>query len=177
MPHMRLARAVLHLLNVALLAIVGLRALTVWDRLPDLVPMHFNYAGEANRWAPRDAGFAVLFAIPWLITALLYAMRAGLGYFAKRPELANLPPRLRGMSAEQLAPFFESVRDTLLLAVTAANLALGTALYGTLQVALHLAERMPGWTTPQTWVPVLGAAVVLGVGRMLVVSARIGRGG
>jgi hypothetical protein len=167
----------LHTLNATVLGCVGARAAMVWGRLPDQVPRHFDFAGEADRWAAKDAGFGVLFAIPLFLVALLYGLRAAMGCFARRPELANLPPRLRGRSAEELAPFFESVRDALLFSCTAVNLAVGSALWGTLQVALGLEQAMPGWTTPKTWLPVIVAALVLGLGRMLLAGARLGRGG
>jgi hypothetical protein len=167
----------LHALNATVIAIVGGRALMAWDKLPGRVPMHFNYEGQADRWADKDAGFAVLFAIPIFLVALLYGMRAAMGYFARRPELANLPPRLRELPADRLAPLFEAVRDALLLACTAVNLALGSALWGTLQVALGQEQAMPGWTAPRTWLPVIIASLVFGLGRLVVVSRRLGGAG
>ncbi|MGC4121165.1 MAG: hypothetical protein QM765_42630 [Myxococcales bacterium] len=80
------------------------------------------------------------------------------------------------MPAEQLAPFFESVRDALLLTCTAVNLAVGSALWGTLLVATGQEKAMPAWSTPGTWLPVIVVALVLGLGRMIAVSARLGRG-
>ena len=180
MPSMSAARPryltwALHAINATVVVGVSLRAAMVWDRLPDRVPMHFNYAGEVDRWAAKSAGFGILFVMPWLIAGLLYGLRAAMGAFARRPELVNLPPSLKGLPPERLAPFFEAVRDLLLWAATAACLTLGSLAYGTLQVALGRAKALEGWFTPQIWLGVLVAAVGLGLVRMMVVATRLGR--
>jgi len=173
----RLLRWGLHAVNATIVVGLSVRAALVWDRIPERVPMHFSFEGQVDRWAAKDAGFGVLFAIPWLIVGLVYAMRIALGYFARRPELANLPAQLKGLPAERVAPLFEAVSDLLLWAATAAALALGTALYGTLEVALGHAKGLEGWATPQIWLGVLVAAGGGGGGRIMVVTRRISREG
>ena len=165
---------VLHVVNVSVLVGLAVRCYTSWDRLPAMVPIHFNSDGVPNRWTEKGPEFGILFFIPWFVTLLLYGMRAGMGYFARRPELTNLPSQLRGLPPERVAPLFDAVRDLLLAAATAANLAVGGAVYGTLEVALGKRERMPSWTLKPGLV-LLAAVVILGGVRLLWVTSRITR--
>lgn len=42
-----------------------------WDRLPDLIPNHFNFAGEADGYTPKLYG---VFALPLILFVSHYAM-------------------------------------------------------------------------------------------------------
>jgi hypothetical protein len=173
-PQFRPLVFVLHVVNASVLVGLAVRCYTSWDRLPAMVPMHFDFDGVPNRWAEKGPEFGILFFIPWFVTLLLYGMRAGMGYFARRPELANLPSQLRGLPPEKVAPLFDAVRDLLLAAATAANLAVGAAVYGSLEVALGKCQRMPFWTF-KPWLVVLAVVVIGGSIRLLWVSSRIKR--
>jgi hypothetical protein len=173
-PQPRPLAFVLHAVNATLLVGLALSAYRSWDRLPARVPIHFDFDGVPNRWTEKGPEFAILFAVPWLVSLLLYGMRAGMRTFARHPELGNLPPKLRGLPPERVAPLFEAVRDLLLAAATAANLAVGMAAYGTLQVALGKCERMPAWTL-KPWLVLLAAVVIGGSIRLWWVTGRISR--
>lgn len=161
-----------HLLNATVLLGVTAAAVRSWDQVPGRVPMHFNFEGEVDRWAAKGPEFAVLFALPWLMSGLLYALWAGMGYFRRHPQHANLPPRLQGVGPERLAPLFDALDDLLLGSATAATLVLGGVVWGTLRVALGLSDRLPAWATGPGLVLLLGV-VGLGVLRLIVVSRRL----
>lgn len=164
--------AAAHALNAVVLVGVSAAALRGWERVPERVPMHFNFHGVVDRWGEKGGEFAILFAIPWVVSGLLYLLRVGLGYFRRHPQHANLPPRLRGLPPERLAPLFDALDDVLLGAVTAATLVLGGVVYGTLRVALGLAHRLPVWATWPGLV-LLALVLVAGVVRLGAVSRRL----
>lgn len=83
----------IHLLNLLLVAVLIAFSLWAWDRLPDLLPVHFDAAGEPTRWAERS--FGSWFAIPVMaltMVALTYALARAMGRW---PHLVNLPDKRR----------------------------------------------------------------------------------
>jgi hypothetical protein len=77
------------------LPLTALRYWTVWDELPFRMATHFNAAGQANGWMPREAslGFALS------LTAFLLALFSAILYLAQRETL-------QGNSAWALMAFF-----------------------------------------------------------------------
>ena len=63
-------------LQLALLLLPLLVLAAMWQRLPELVPMHWNLRGEVDRWGPRFSllllplinfgAWLVLLVVPWL---------------------------------------------------------------------------------------------------------------
>jgi uncharacterized membrane protein len=59
-----------------------------WNRLPELIPMHYDMNGVADRWGDRT----VVLALP-VIGTLLYFLFTGITVF---PQIWNLPEPVNG---------------------------------------------------------------------------------
>jgi uncharacterized membrane protein len=60
---------------------------SIWNHLPQLIPMHYNIAGVADRWGDRTG----VLALP-VIGTLLYCLFTGITVF---PQIWNLPDSAR----------------------------------------------------------------------------------
>jgi hypothetical protein len=163
---------ILHFVNAVVLA--GIAAFTIrsWPQLPDRIPAHFNFDGFPDRWAERGPELAMVFAMPWIMSAVLYGVWASMGYFRRHPEHGNLPRRLQGLAPERVAPLFDAIAGVVLASVTAMLLTFGALLRGIVGVALGAAERLPALAT---WggLVLIGAVVAGGAIRIIVVSRRL----
>lgn len=89
--------AVLIRLGAAVVAIahaaIWWRALAWWPQLPARIPIHFDAAGEPDRWAERSvAAWFLAPAIMLLLCALLGALATWIDRLARNsPELINVP--------------------------------------------------------------------------------------
>lgn len=70
---------------VTVLLLIGMviYPLVVWKSIPDRIPMHYNFAGEINRWGDKKE----LIALP-IIGVVLYAMLTAVIQF---PAIWNIP--------------------------------------------------------------------------------------
>lgn len=133
------------LTGAALLALVLQIALVglVWRRLPDEVPMHFDFAGRPDRWGGRGT----LLLLP-LVTAALMGLLEVVGRF---PRSFNYPWPI---TPENAARQYALARGLLVaLRTILAWLFLGI-LAGTCHAALG-DGRLPGW------IPLGGVAAVM----------------
>ncbi len=162
---------ILHFVNAVVLLGIAAMSLWSWPRLPNRIPIHFDFEGVPNRWTERGPEFAMLFIMPWFVCGVLYTVWASLGYFRRHPELGNLPKRYRGLPPEQVAPFFDALRGAVLAMATAMLLLFAAVLYGTLQVALGAQERLPVWATWPGLV-LIGVVVIVGSIRVFAMSRR-----
>ncbi|WP_088008962.1 DUF1648 domain-containing protein [Indiicoccus explosivorum] len=64
---------------------------TVWNQLPDEVPVHFNSLGEVDEWGAKYH----LLIFPAIGASFIVLM----GFFERHPELHNYPARLDGSNA------------------------------------------------------------------------------
>jgi uncharacterized membrane protein len=60
-------------LALTLVGLTFVAPLLVYERLPDIVPIHWNARGEVDGWAPRTWGAFLLPGVSALITAILIA--------------------------------------------------------------------------------------------------------
>jgi hypothetical protein len=95
-------RNLIHWLNALLLAAYAWWAATVFDRLPERVPLHFGASGVPDRWAETDFwSWFLLFGIALGVTAALYASAWWILWLARhRPTWVNLPERERFLKLE-----------------------------------------------------------------------------
>ena len=78
-----------------LLALAGLLALaiffaTILPKLPDPVPSHFNAAGRANGWMPKEQLPWLVFGLPVTIWSILFAMGSLLSMAQQDPLKARV---------------------------------------------------------------------------------------
>ena len=83
---------------IGILAAVGLliHALVIlgmWNLLPESIPVHFNFAGQANAWGDRS-DLLLLFGL----SVLVYS---GLTWLGRYPHKFNCPWKITSNNAEQ----------------------------------------------------------------------------
>jgi len=67
--------------------------ITIWSKLPEEVPAHYNAAGEVNRWGSKWE----LLILPGIGLFMIILMEL----FEKHPEMHNYPKRFNESNAEQ----------------------------------------------------------------------------
>ena len=82
------------LLSVVLLLATAAYLWLAWDKLPDSMPTHFNFAGEADSWGGKGS----LLALP-LIAFALYALLTAVCFF---PKAWNMPFAVTEANRERL---------------------------------------------------------------------------
>jgi uncharacterized membrane protein len=102
-----------HLLNAGLLAGLLIHAVASYGALPERLPVHFDAAGQPDRWA--DKSWANWLALPLVaagLTALLY-LASGLVALARRkPRWLSLPHKEKflALPAAQQQPVWQRLR-------------------------------------------------------------------
>ena len=57
-----------HLIDLVPMALTAVLLIALWDRVPDLVPMHADFEGNVNDWSPKGPG---VFLFPLLMQAFM----------------------------------------------------------------------------------------------------------
>lgn len=60
----------MEILGLLLLAGSAVRLIVSWPSIPDRIPMHYNFAGEIDRWGGKES-LIFLFGVEFLIYALI----------------------------------------------------------------------------------------------------------
>lgn len=132
------------LANLALLVLTGVFVCQSYPRLPARIPMHFNMAGEPDRWGGRG-GFIGLFVMPFVLTAVFYLLIRfipGIGANARylniphREEFLKLPAEKRDVYWGVLKEFFAGL-------AAAVNLLFYLIVRGTVRIAMGEASLLP----------------------------------
>jgi uncharacterized membrane protein len=78
---------------IAAIALIGTMAYfaSMWASLPAKIPMHFNFAGQPDRWSSRDSIFSLL--------GVMAALYAGLSILQMFPHIYNYPFGLTSQNA------------------------------------------------------------------------------
>ena len=125
--------------RLSLLFLLGTAAFLAvcWQRIPEEVPMHFNSAGEIDRWGSR-AELLILPVIAWLMYGLMTAVE-------RFPGAWNTGVRVTEENRERVYALLGHLLSTLKL--------LMTGIFTWLTLWCTLAEPLPKWFLPA----VLGA--------------------
>ncbi|HEY7767761.1 DUF1648 domain-containing protein [Longimicrobium sp.] len=160
----------LRLATLGLLAALYTGSAAAYPRLPERIPIHFDFAGNPDAWA----GTTLLswFMLPLFATGIagfLFVIGRGSEY---RPELWSVPEKARfvALSVEARAPIMARLRTFLALMAV-----MTTALMGVMQVELFLVAtgqiRSSRWLIPgavAVMLTVIGVAAVRVNGRVAV---------
>jgi uncharacterized membrane protein len=84
----------LEVIGLALLVLIWVLTITLFSKLPDQVPIHYNVLGKPDRLADKKFSFL----IP-LIGTVLYV---GLTWLNKYPHIYNYAPRITDENARRL---------------------------------------------------------------------------
>ena len=111
-----------------------------WSSFPDQIPMHYNGAGEINRWGGKGE-IIVIEVVMWI----LYL---GIGLVEKYPQIWNTGVEVTTQNKEKVYRILKYMLKTLktLTALIFAYLIVNS-LQGT---------PLPGWFTPATLILVFG---------------------
>jgi hypothetical protein len=136
-----------------LIAAITLANLTVylasiWSLLPSKMPVHFNFAGQADRWGTR-IGLLSLYGV----TVALYA---GFNMLQRFPHIYNYP---FGLTTQNIRRQYQLARQLLTLIKTEIVCFLAFVEWGTIQVARGRSQGLGIWLTPVLLLAILGAIV------------------
>jgi len=125
-----------------------------WSALPDDVPIHFNAAGEVDRW---DSKWSMLI-LPIIAIALYIFMEV----IEKRPHTHNYPARLTEQNAAQ---FYKESCQTLNLTKNITTLMLAYIAVRSVLVALEKVQGL-GVATIGIFLFIIGFIIIRGMIRM-----------
>lgn len=132
----------------------GAMMLVSYPRLPERIPIHYNFSGEADGWGPRNSIF--------VLVAVFTVLSAGVTWLSARPQLFNYPVMVTEVNAQ--ACYREGER---LMVLTSASLA---ALYCSLSFSTVTGKETGLFTSLA--IGAMFAAIVIGVVRIIRASQR-----
>lgn len=141
--------------RIAVVLAIGLTVFLIvrFPALPETIPTHFTFTGEADQWGPRS--MVLIFSVP-LVTLVL-----GMAWLSSRPHVVNYPIVITDESAQSI--YREGERMLVWLTVAVLLLYMGTAFASF------------GWTgSPLAAAGGLGIAMslIIGITRIVAASRR-----
>ena len=129
-----------------LLSLAAAAALLVYyPMLPEVVASHFDGAGRANGWMPRES-FAVLYVLLFLVMGVLFV--GGTQLLGRIPDgLINLPNREYWLAPERREQSIADIGNSLLRIGQATVLFLLVVMLDTFEANLHppVQLTLPFW--------------------------------
>ena len=131
---------ILNILCLIILVSTMLFLIVTWSKIPDKVPMHYDFAGNIDRWGSK-LEILILSVIIWMVYAFITIIE-------KFPEVWNTGVKVTEENKER-------VYSTLLhLISTIKFIMVGVFAYLTVQTALAL--ELSAWFTPIFILAILG---------------------
>ena len=96
---------VLNLLSFLLFLGLFLYPVLIWSKIPDEIPTHYNFAGEADAFGSKSS-----ILIPSLIGALLYGLLLFVGHF---PDIWNVPVKITAENKDWVYRNIKSLLSTM----------------------------------------------------------------
>lgn len=128
---------------------VWILALTMWDGLPERIPLHFDFRGVPDRWgAPSVSNWLGMPIISSVMSVLMGGAAMCIDMLARHvPEIVNVPDKVLWVSLEPEARVrsLASLRALLLWVAVALNFLFGGMLACTAAVAKGTTPMMPWW--------------------------------
>ncbi len=142
---------ILHLLNLGLLTLLVGGSVWMYPQLPDQVPAHFGASGVPDRWAETNVfSWFLLVLIGIGLVLLLYGASWWMIQGKERANMVN-QAKYDALSPAGKAEVMGVMQQVMYL-LCSFMLLLFTALqWGTYQVAMGYAERLPGGVTVVLW--------------------------
>jgi uncharacterized membrane protein len=140
-PRLNIPRAQLEVFCdlIAAAVVIGITAylIAIWASLPATIPVHFNFAGQVDRWGSRN----VLF----LTSAVVLAMYIGLSILQRFPHIYNYP---FGLTPENVHRQYQLARQLLTFIKTEIVCLFAFIQWQTVSVARGSGETLGIWFLP-----------------------------
>ncbi len=169
-------KRVFDLANLVLLVLLEAALYRAYPRLPARIPMHFNLAGQPDRWGGRG-GLIVLALAPVVMTVVLYLVARyaiGRGASARSVNIPHKEEFLR-LPAEKQEIFWSVLREFLAGIAAAMNLLFYLIVGGTIRVAAGQASLVP-FKLMAPALALLAAIMVFYLWRMMTLPGKLVRG-
>ena len=95
----------LNLLSFLLFLGLFLYPVLIWSKIPDEIPTHYNFAGEADAFGNKSS-----ILIPSFIGALLYGLLIFVGHF---PKIWNVPVKITAENKDWVYRNVKSLLSTI----------------------------------------------------------------
>jgi uncharacterized membrane protein len=130
-------RKIYDVLNVVFLALTTYTVLSAYPRLPDRIPVHFNIAGDPDRWGGKSE-ILILVAVVWGLNILLYVFTLTMPSLARHPQRLNIPHKQEFLKlpAATQAVYWALLREFMTGLTVAINLIFYLLVHATLEVVL-----------------------------------------
>jgi len=157
----RFRRLVLHGLNGWFLFQSVLTLVTVWEKLPESIPVHFGLEGTPDRYTGKGVEVFLLLLAPWLISLLMYGLMGFLAFLKRIPWWINLPGReAMLLGPEERAIILPFILEMITATTATVNFLLYSIGRGMLAVAFDQAPSLPAWSVWPGLVLVLAVSLV-----------------
>ncbi|WP_054950689.1 DUF1648 domain-containing protein [Numidum massiliense] len=117
-----------------------------WSAIPDKIPTHFNFKGEADRWGNKGSIWLlpIVGVFPWVIMT----------FFEKVPHMLNFPTKITEENAERQ---YKNCRLMINVLKNEILLLFVYLIYTTERVACGHRETIGTWTIPIILIVTLGS--------------------
>jgi uncharacterized membrane protein len=169
-------KRVYDLANVILIFLTGLFVYRAYPLVPERSPMHFNLAGEPDRWGGRG-GLIMLFVMPLVMTIVLYVLVRFVPRIGTRARYVNIPHKeefLR-LPAEKRDIFWALYKEFFAGLAAGLNLFFYLIVRGTMRIATGQMDLLP-FRMLLPALALLGLGTMWYVWRMLTLPGKLVRG-
>ena len=111
--------------------------IAIWASLPAIIPVHFNFAGQVDRWGSRKVLFST--------SAVMLAMYIGLSILQRFPHIYNYP---FGLTPENVHRQYRVARQLLTVIKTEVVCLFAFIQWQTVSVARGSGETLGIWFLP-----------------------------
>jgi len=140
-PRLNIPRAQLEVFCdlIAAAVVIGITVylIAIWASLSATIPIHFNFAGQVDRWGSRNALFST--------SAVMLAMYIGLSILQRFPHIYNYP---FGLTPENVRRQYQVARQLLTFIKTEVVCLFAFIQWQTVSVARGRGETLGIWFLP-----------------------------
>lgn len=142
---------ILHLLNLGLLALLVGGGVWMYPRLPDQMPAHFGASGAPDRWVETDV--LSWFLIVFIGIGLVLLLYGAAWWMTQRKGRVNMVNQAKydALSPAGKAEIMGVMQQVMYLLCSFMLLLFSALQWGTYQVAMGYAARLPGGVTVVLW--------------------------
>ena len=123
------------LANLILLVLISNTLFTAYPNLPQRIPVHFDFAGKADRWGDKG-GLIGLAAVAWGMTTIFYLLSHNLRRFGLKSRSFNVPYKKQFLKLpeEKQSTYWDLAKEFLVGLMVGTNLLWYLLLRGTLRI-------------------------------------------